>query len=266
MTSRSPIRRLLPLLPLALALWAPGTAAADTYESSWDGGHLTATANADFTEATIESVSVSSDRCGTDPKEATCAWEASATLHSSPESRCNPATPEDQVVWESGLQSENGTIDDGPISFPLEGCRGQNLVFEVAVEKTFEEGPIAWSRHGSLWTMFSFGYHSVEETERRIINESPPATLPPFQPNFTPKGLRVASDCRSLTIGDDRFAFAFERMGCWKASMLARKRYASGAPTGYACRQRARGVLCWRKGQPQKYFEWRRPGTQPIHG
>jgi hypothetical protein len=260
-----PIRRLLAFFPLALLLVVPtGATAADTYESTWNGGHLTATANADFTEATIESVSVSSDECGTNPKEATCAWEASATLHSSPESRCNPATPEDQVVWESGLQPDNGAVDGGPVSFPLEGCRGQSLVFEVVVEKTFKEGPIAWIRQGGPWTLFSFGYHPVEETEQRIINESPPAN--PAPPPI-PDALAVAPDCRSLTIGNVRYVFAFRRMGCFKATNLAKMRHISGgAPGSYHCRDlRANGgVLCWRIGHPEKYLEWRLPGTKPA--
>lgn len=271
MTKPSTIRPLLAaLLALALPLVLPGgAAAADVYEASWNGGHLTATANADFTEATIERVSVRSDECGTDPKEATCSWEASAILHSNPGSRCNPATPEDQVVWESGPQPENGTVDAGPIGFPLEGCRGQSLDFEVVVEKTFKEGLISRSRQGGFWTLFTFGYHPVQEDEQRITNESPPANPgnpPPFQPNFTPEGLSVASDCRSLTIGNVRYVFAFHRIGCRKAGMVARKRHDSGAaPRGYACRRRASGDLCWGKRQPQKYVEWRLPGTKPAH-
>lgn len=266
MTKLSPIRRLLALLPLALLLLVPANAAAaDTYESTWDDGHLTATANADFTAATIESVSVSFDECGTNPNEATCIWEALATLHSSPESRCNPATPEDQVVWESGPQSENRTVDDGAISFPLEGCRGQSLEFEVVVEKTFKEGPIVWTRQGGPWRLFTFGYHPVEEIERQIIEAN---TAPPPPPPPAPVVLTVAPDCRSLTIGSVSYVFSFRRMGCLKASNLAKMRHLSGkAPGFYNCRnlKADRGVLCWRKGHPEKYVEWRLPGTKPVH-
>jgi hypothetical protein len=266
MTKSPSIRRLLTFLPLALLLLLPAsTSAADTYESTWNGGHLTATANADFTEATIESVSVSSDQCGTNPNEATCAWEALATLHSSPESRCNPATPEEQVVWESGLQPGNGTVEDGPVSFPLEGCRGQTLEFEVAVEKTYKEGPIIWSRQGGPWTLFTFGYHPVEEIERQIIEAN---TAPPPPPPPAPVTLTVASDCRSLTIGNVSYVFTFRRMGCTKASNLAKMRNISGqAPSAYNCRnlKPSRGVLCWREGHPEKYLEWRLPGTKPGH-
>ncbi len=92
----------------------------------------------------------------------------------------------------------------------------------------------------------------------------PDYKYPPFAPNFTPKGMGVAPDCRSLTIGNVHYVFSFRRMGCWKAGVLAQKQYASGvAPGGYACRHRAGGMLCWRRGQPQKYLEWRLPGTKP---
>jgi hypothetical protein len=266
MTKPSPIRRLPALLPLALLLFAPAVAAAaDTYEATWNGGHLTATANADFTEATIESVSVDFDNCGTDPKEATCTWEASATLHSSPESRCNAATPEDVVVWESGKRSENGTVSDGPIGFPLEGCRGQALVFEVRSDKTFKEGPIASIRQGAPRMLFTFGYHPVEETEQQIFNESPPAY--PALPPVPPSALTVAPNCRSLTIGNVSYAFDFRRMGCLKATNLAKMRHLSAsAPSAYHCRNLGLngGVLCWRIGHPEKYLEWRLPGTKPA--
>lgn len=269
MTKPAPTRRLLALLPLALLLLAPATAAAaDSYESTWNGGHLTATANVDFTEATIESVSVGFDGCGTQPAEATCAWNAKAILYSHAD-RCDPATPEEQVVWDSGWQSGNGTVTDGPISFALEGCRGQTLLFRIGESKSYEESsaPPPWVEieGASLWPLFTFGYHPVAEEEQRIINASPPASLPPFEPNFTPQGMRVASGCRSLTVAEARYVFAFKRMGCWKASMLAQRRYSTGAaPDGYACRQQPRGVRCWREGQPQKYLEWHLPGTKPV--
>jgi hypothetical protein len=89
--------------------------------------------------------------------------------------------------------------------------------------------------------------------------------LPPFQPNFAPQEMRVASSCRSLAIEGVRYAFAFKGMGCWKASVLAQKRYDTGiAPGGYACRQLPRGVRCWRQGQRRKYLEWHLPGTKPV--
>lgn len=257
----------------AALLGAPANASAlDTYEASFKGGHLTATANEALTEATIESVSVSFDECGTGAGEASCTWEAIATLYSHPETRCDLSTPEAQMVWDSGPQSGNGTVSGGPTSFPLEGCRGQTLVFRIEFHKTYEEGGSGapWRTIGgaSEWPMFTFGYHPLEEAERQITEASPPAQLPPFEPNFTPTTLSVAAGCRSLTIGNVRYAFAFGRMGCRKASNLARARQASGrAASGYLCRDLPadRGVLCWRRGQPQKYLEWRLPGTKPAH-
>lgn len=264
------------LLVIALAaafFVAPaGASATDTYEASFNGGHLTATANEALTEATIESVSVSFGECEAQPEEASCTWEATATLHSHPETRCDPSTPEAQVVWNSGPQPGNGTVSGGPTSFPLEGCRGQTLVFRIEFHKTFEEGgggpPLRIVGGASEWPMFSFGYHPLEEEERRITEASPPASYPPFEPNFTPRGLSVAAGCRALTIGNVHYAFAFARMGCRKASNLARVRQLSGrAPSGYLCRDLPadRGVLCWRRAQPRKYLEWRLPGTKPAH-
>lgn len=273
------VNRWLALLSIVAALAAslivsPASASAtDTYEASFNGGHLTATANEALTEATIESVSVSFDECGTQPEEASCTWEAIATLHSHPEPPCDPSTPEAQVVWDSGPQPGNGTVDNGPTSFPLAGCRGQTLVFRIEYEKTYEEGSGGppWRILGGAeeWPMFSFGYHPAEEDERISTEYNPPAAqYPPFELNVTWPALTVAPDCHSLTIGEVRYAFAFGRMGCRKASNLARARQVSGrAPSGYLCKKLAadRGVLCRRKGQPQKYLEWRLPGTKPAH-
>lgn len=270
------VSRPLALLALAGALAAallvsPANAAAiDTYEASFNGGHLTATANEALTEATIASVSVSFDECGTAPGEASCTWEAIATLHSHPETRCDPNTPEAQVVWDSGPQSGNGSVSGGPTSFGLEGCRGQTLVFRIEFHKTYEEGggpPWRIAGGASEWAMFSFGYHPLEEDEQRITEASLPAPPPPFEPNFRPT-FAVAADCRGLTVGNIRYVFAFARMGCPKASNLARARLTSSrAPSGYRCKDLAadRGVLCWRKQRPKKFLEWRLPGTKPAH-
>lgn len=267
-----PIRRLGALLPLALLLLLPaGAEGADTYEASWDGGSLTATADAEFTEATIESVSVSFDQCGTAPEEANCTWEATATLHSSPERRCNPATPEDQVVWDSGEQSGNGTVSDGPQSFPLEGCKGQSLLFRIEFHKTYEEAsdppPFRVTGGGSEWTLFAFGYHPVEEEEQRIINASPTASpgYPLFEPSFTPtKTFALDPDCRALRLNSTRYAFAFQQMGCHKAGNLARFRLLSGrAPRGYVCQNLSKGgVRCRRRHKPAEFFEWHLPRSR----
>lgn len=266
MSEPRPTRRLLALLPLALLLFAPPTAmAADIYESSWNGGHLIASANGDFTEATIESVSVSFDDCGTRPDEATCTWNAKAILYSHAD-RCDPTTPEEQVVWDSGWQSGNGTVADGPLVFPLEGCRGQTLVFRIGESRSYEESasPPPWVQieGASLWPLFTFGYHPFEEAEQRIVTANPPASpeLPPMPHNLT-----VAPDCRSLTIGNASYRFVFHRIGCRRASDLATMVHISGrAPSGYHCRNGAGGVVCWRIGHPEKYLEWRPPGTRPV--
>jgi hypothetical protein len=257
--------RLLPaLLALVLFLLPAGTAtAADVYEATWSGGHLTATATADFTAATIESVSASFDGCGTETGETGCTWEAVATLHSGSE-HCDPTTPEEQVVWDSGLQTGNGSVSGGPESFALEGCRGQSLSMRLEHHKTYESGPIAESGGASIWGLFTFGYHPVEEAERRIIEASPPATVPPPP---APSLLTVAGDCRSLTADGVSYVFSFRRIGCHKATNLAKMRHVSGrAPSGYHCRnvQANGGVICWRDGHREKRLEWRLPGTKPA--
>jgi len=267
-----PMRLLPGLLLLALvALVPPNAVAADTYEASWNGGHLIATANADFTEATIDSVSVSFDECGTAPEEATCTWEAKAILYAGAK-HCDPSTPETQIAWDSGPQSSNGIVEDGAKSFSLEGCRGQSLTFRLEFHKTYEEGgsPPPWRVTGgaSFWGLFTFGYHPMEEGDKAIPTEyNPPEyRYPPFEPNFTPtKTFAISPDCGSLSLNSTRYAFVFQRMGCHKASNLAQATYFSGhAPSGYVCRRKG-SVLCWRRGQPQKYFEWRRPGARPAH-
>lgn len=271
MKNPSRVRRLTALLPLTLLPLVPASAVAtDAYEASWNGGHLTATANADFTEATITTVSVSFDQCGTAPEEASCTWEATATLHSSPESRCNPATPEDQVVWDSGELSGNGTISDGPQSFPLEGCRGQSLVFRIEYHKTYEETDeppvLRITGGGGEWTMFTFGYHQVEEAEQRILNASPPAGpgYPPLQPNFIPGTFALSPDCRTVQLDSTRYVFIFRQMGCHKAGNLAQARFRSGhAPRGYVCQSHSsEGVRCWRRHRPAKFLEWRLPRSR----
>lgn len=259
------------LLPLALLLLLPtGAVAADTYETSWDGGSLIATANSEFTEATIEIVSVSFDECGTAPEEAGCTWEATATLHSFPERRCNPATPEDQIAWDSGEQSGNGTVSDGPQSFPLEGCRGQSLVFRIEFHKTYEETPdpppLRVIGGASEWTMFAFGYHPGEEGDKAIPTEYTSSyVMPSLGPNFVPtKTFALSPDCGVLRLNSTRYAFAFQQMGCHKAGNLARLRFFSGrAPHGYVCQNLPmEGVRCRRRHEPAKFFEWHLPHSR----
>ena len=271
MNRRVALTLLAALAVLTLLLLSPAAAtAADVYEAAWNGGDLIATANADFTEATIDSVSVSFDGCGTAPEELTCTWEAKATLISHPDGRCNPATPEEQIAWTSGERSGNGTVTDGSKNFALEGCRGQTLTFELRFHKTYEEGggSPGWrsTGGGSAWPLFTFGYHPVEETERQIVNENPPASPPPpFVPNFTPtKTFALSADCKTLRLNSANYAFDFQEMGCYKAGNLARARYVSGRPPkGFVCRRLPReGVRCWRQHRPAEFFAWHLPASR----
>lgn len=251
----------------ALCAGPAGALAADTYSAGINGGQIVATANADLTEATIESVSVSFEECGTHADEATCTWEARTVLHSHPESRCDPSTPEEQVAWTTGPLTENGAFAFGPVSFALEGCAGQSLVLELESRYTYDEGSSApWRVLGETLVvpLFTFGFHPDEEAEERIVRENPPAFVPP--PSL-PDLFAIAGDCRSLLAGNARYAFAFHGIGCRRASNLALMRHASHAsPSGYHCRNGdSGGVLCWRRGNPRKYVEWRLPGARPLH-
>ena len=70
------------------------------------------------------------------------------------------------------------------------------------------------------------GAESFEETEQRIRAANPPAY--PIPPTEVPT-LAVSANCRSLKIGSTRYAFAFRRMGCRKATNLATMAHLSGA-------------------------------------
>ncbi|HEX6455102.1 MAG TPA: hypothetical protein VF009_01125 [Solirubrobacterales bacterium] len=267
MTIRLPTRTLLTLLPLALLLALPAAAAAaDTYDVSWNGGHIIATADGGFTEGTIESVAISFDKCGTSPEEVSCTWSATIALHSDPERRCDPTTPEDQTVWSSGPESGNGTVEGGPTSFPLEGCPGQSLYFRVEWEKSFEEGPeppvmrITGGAFGGA--LLAFGSHPFVEPDRAIPTEYDSSyTLSPFEPNFRPKTFAPSPDCRAVQLESGRYAFAFGQMGCHRATNLGRLRYRTGrAPRGFVCRRLGdEGVRCWRRHEPAEFFEWHLP-------
>ncbi|HWN73041.1 MAG TPA: hypothetical protein VNN15_04450 [Solirubrobacterales bacterium] len=258
-------RRLASLLPLMLLL--PGVAqASEVHSETFPGGAVTVSANDGFTEGKLESLTYAFDSCGTEEYESSCKWEVAAHLASEPTKRCNPATPGVQTIWSSGEQSGNGTVGPPPLSFPLEGCPGQVFSVSYSYTKTFNPPPkegewIRLGEGGSATRAFIIFGPTWQET---IENGSPPA--PTFQPNFTPtKTFAVSLDCGSLALNSTRYAFAFQRMGCHKASNLARIAFLTGqAPNGYACRRKG-SVLCWRQGQPQKYFEWRRPGAKPAH-
>ncbi|MGE5527080.1 MAG: hypothetical protein ACM3Q9_00250 [Methanosarcina sp.] len=256
--------RLLPAAAAAALLWS-GQALADSYSAGFSAGEIVASADAGFTEATVEKFEFAANDCGNYPEAKSCSWEVELTL-SSPESRCDSTTPQTQAVYSSGPQAGDGQIAPLPFSFPLEGCRGQTLALHYAFHLTYDEsgGGSPWRITGAGYQMplFTFGYHPVEEDEQLITEASPPAALPPFEPNFEPQppAFAVAADCRTLTIGPRVFTFSFRGFGCPKATRLAGIRVLHHrAPSGYACRRRKDGgSRCWRRNNPAKYVEWRR--------
>jgi hypothetical protein len=256
----------------ALLLAVPAANAEDTYSAAWNGGELLVTADDDFTEATIQRLTATGEDCETNPEETSCTWELTATLHSDPATRCDPSTPDSQVAWTSGPQSGNGTIEVGPEAFALEGCPGQTLTLTYRFERTYEALPgtepplLRITGGGGTWPVLTFGRHPGEEAEAAIVAASPPAEPRPFEPNFTPRRLRIAADRDALTIGTTRYVFLFRQMGCRKATDLAQAAYRGGGPPeGYRCAARpGEGRRCWRQGRPARFLEWhlpRRPGA-----
>jgi hypothetical protein len=235
------------------------------HSQTFPGGEVTVSANDGFTEGKLESLSYTFESCGSEEYETSCNWEVTAHLATEPAKRCNPATPSPQTIWSSGEQSGNGTVSPPPLSFPLEGCPGQVFSVSYSYTKTFDPPDkgefIRIGEGGSATLAFIIFGPTWQET---IEKANPP--VPPFQPNFTPtKTFGVSLDCKAVSLNSTRYAFAFHRMGCHKASNLARTTYLTGrAPSGYACPHRAGGMLCQRQGQPQKFFEWRRAGTRPA--
>ena len=245
------------------AMAAPAAAVANTTDVSFDGGDLTGLAfDAAFSQGSFQNLSFSYDDCGTEPAEVTCTWDLRMSLFSDPARRCVSSTPESQLLWDSGERSGNSAVESGPLSFALEGCRGQILSVYYEEKKTFnpekEEGPWKTLSSGSSGALLSFeiGAESVEEIERRI-REANPASHPTLPAGIAP--LAVSANCRSLKIGSTRYSFVFRHMGCRKASNLAAMAHVSGgAPSGYACKAlQGNGERCWRRGHPEKYVEWR---------
>jgi hypothetical protein len=190
----------------------------------------------------------------------TCTWEVRAHLSSNSAWRCVPSTPESQLLFESGERSGNGVVESGPLSFALEGCRGQILSAYYEEEKTFnpeeEEGPWKQLSQGGGGTLFWIVIGG--DTSEANPWEPVLSTIP----SKTPLTLAVSANCRSLKIGSTRYSFAFHRMGCRKATKLATTANRTGAaPRGYACRAQGKGEHCWRRHRPEKYVEWHLPSN-----
>jgi hypothetical protein len=240
----------------AAAIASSSTAIADTIDATFGGGTLAGlTVDPPFTQGSFQNLSYRYESCGTEPAEETCTWKLQARLYSNPAYRCVPSTPESQLLLDSGKRSGNGVFESGPVSFTLEGCRGQILSVYYETEKTFnpdeEEGP--WKPLSSggggtlLWIVIGGDASEANQWE----------PVPSAVPSKTPLTLAVSANCQSLKIGSTRYSFAFHRMGCRKATKLATTTNRTGAaPRGYACRAQGKGERCWRRHRPEKYVEW----------
>jgi hypothetical protein len=244
---------------------APAGAIAGVTDVTFEGGSLTGLEfDAAFSQGSFQNLSYRHEDCGTQPAEKTCIWELRADIYSDPAWRCVPSTPGSQLLFDSGERSGNGVVESGPLSFVLEGCRGQILSAYYEAKKTFnpeeEEGPWRLLSQGSSGTLFwiVIGEPLTEPTQWI------PTSSPPAHPD--PPALSVGAGCRSLKIGHTRYAFVFRRMGCRKATNLATMAHLSGAPSGYACRTRqGEGERCWRRGHPERYVEWHLPSHAARH-
>jgi hypothetical protein len=249
------------VITLAIAaMVAPATAIAGVTDVTFDGGSLTGLeVDSAFSQGSFQNLSYRYEDCGTQPAEKTCTWELRTDLYSDPAWRCVPSTPESQLLFDSGEKSGNGVVESGPLSFALEGCRGQILSAHYEEKKTFnpeeEEGPWKLLSQGSSGTLFWIVIGEPFEEPTQWI----PTSNPPAYPG--PPALAISANCRSLKIGSTRYAFVFRRMGCHKATNLATIAHMSGAaPSGYRCRDKqGGGKHCWRREHPKKYVEWHLP-------
>jgi hypothetical protein len=205
-------------------------------------------------------------------------WSIEVVLHSSTRDGCPAIAPAESVVWSSGEQSGNGSVDSGPQGTPPAACQSHQLTVSYEFHKTYgpweeEEPPppVRITGGGASFPLLPVGL--VAETEQKVIDASPPATLPSMpNPASTDasahRHLRASADCRSLIDGQRRYAFRFHRMGCWKATRLARRAWSGRVPKGYRCvleRGRKAG-RCVKKRNHKKLFAWHPPRRRAARG
>jgi hypothetical protein len=218
-----------------------------------------------FSQAGFQNLHYEFEQCGS-AHELTCTWEVRAIVETAGDKECDPSAPA-TTVWSSGEQSGNGSVDSGPQSFGLLGCKGQYLVLSYEFDKTFGNWgddpvpPLLITGGRSAYLLAHLGYEPLAETEQMVIDESP-AAKPAAMPE-PPTRLAVSPGCRTATLGSTRFAFKFKRIGCWKASLIAAAAQRSGTAAGYRCQRRLDGGgRCVRVGQPRKFVEWHLPRRQ----
>lgn len=187
----------------AAAIAFPRAAVAETSDTTFDGGILTGlSVDPGFTQGSFQNLSYRHESCGTEPAEKTCIWKLWASLYSDPDHRCVPSTPESQPLADSGERSGNGVFESGPVSFALEGCRGQALSVHYEARKTFnpeeEEGPWKLLSSGSSGTLLWIVIGGEEHGEYA----TPTQWVPPANP--LPSSPRPIEGQRQLPLTEDR--------------------------------------------------------------
>jgi hypothetical protein len=219
-----------------------------------------------FTQGSLQNIHIEFDECGS-AHELTCTWEVRATVQSAPNNDCDPNAPT-ATVWSSGEQSGNGSIDSGPQSFPLLGCKGQVLRVTYEFHKTYgnwgdEPTPVLIiTGGGGTVTLAHLGYEPLAEAEQQVLDASKhPGLIPMPTPFASPRPLRASRDCRSLYAGDKRYAFRFKRIGCWKATRLVARSWSGTSPSGYRCSFARDGnsARCTSTSDVRKFYAWHPP-------
>lgn len=269
------IALVLGALALACAAAAP-TAVAEDVE--FNGGSISGLWEDDaHTQAGFANLHFEFDQCGTQPDELTCVWSIEVVLSTGTRDGCPAVVPAESVLWSSGEQSGNGSVDSGPQSTAPATCQSHQLTVSYEFHKTYgpweeEEPPppVRITGGGGSFPLLPIGL--VAETEQRIVDASPAAQPEPM-PTSSAKSaahrrLRVSRNCRSLFDGSRRYAFKFRRLGCRKATRLARHRWSGSTPKGYRCaiRRGGKSGRCASRKNPKRFFAWHPPRRRAAKG
>jgi hypothetical protein len=248
---------------LSLCVAAAAAASAGPVDRAFPGGRINQLAiNDGPTEGSFADAAYEYSGCGAAAHEVACTWQVDVGLAPDGFELCPSNREALATIWTSGEQSANGAVASGPRSFVLRGIPGQLLCVVLDRTSTSEwEGWRSTVRESTVLDAVVMGpelISPIEALERRIAAASPPAQT---EPPPIPPAIVVNPDCRTLSIGNVSYVFAYRQMGCWKARNLATMAHLSrAAPNGYRCTAKeGGGKRCWRQGHAKKYFEWHPP-------
>jgi hypothetical protein len=237
------------LLPTA-AFTTAAAASAGPVDRPFPGGAISQLAiNDGPTQGSFANVSYQYS-CPTPSGETACTWKVDVGLAPEGFELCPSSLEAARTIWSSGERTVDGIVESGFQAFPLRGSPGQVLC--VVLSQTSGSTVLhAIQLDNDLVT-------PIEAIELKIIRASSAAAI---EPPPAPIPFFVSPNCRSLTIGTTRYAFRYQRIGCHKATNLAKMAHLSGAdPSGYRCAEKAAGgQRCSREGHPHKYVEWHLP-------